>query len=227
MDQITSRIIEILITLPVILISLSVHELCHGFAAYKLGDPTAKGMGRLSMNPLRHIDPIGFIALLFFRVGWAKPVMIDPRYFKNPKRDMAICSLAGPISNFLLAFIFSFIYVFLVRIGLSLGLLYVAKTSYFEVLCMMAMYMVTINLGLGVFNLIPIPPLDGSKILYAFLPSRIVFKILPYERYIQLVMLLLLWTGFLSGPIHIAVSFFYELFMKIAQGAILSWPMIS
>lgn len=221
MGQLATRLIEILITLPVILISLSVHELCHGFAAYKLGDPTAKSMGRLSLNPLHHIDPIGFITLLFFRVGWAKPVVIDSRFFKNPKRDVAICSLAGPLSNFLLAFLFSFVYVFLVRIGLSLGLMSTASITYFEVLCMMAMYMVTINLGLGVFNLIPIPPLDGSKILYAFLPSRIIYKIMPYEKYIQLALILLLLTGFLSGPIHSVVSLIYNLFMKIAQGAIL------
>lgn len=223
MEQITQRIIEILITLPVILISLSVHELCHGYAAYKLGDPTAKSMGRLSLNPLRHIDPFGFVALLLFRVGWAKPVMIDPRYFRKPKRDMAICSLAGPLSNFVLAFLSSFVYVFLVNFGYTHNLSFQSAGTYFGVLCMMAGYMVTINLGLGVFNLIPVPPLDGSKILYAFLPARIIYKIYPYEKYIQLVLLVLLWTGFLSVPIHTAVSFFYESFIKIAEVAILSW----
>lgn len=223
MGQITQRIIEILITLPVILISLSVHELCHGYAAYKLGDPTAKSMGRLSLNPLRHIDPFGFIALLLFRVGWAKPVVINARYFKKPKRDMAICSLAGPLSNFILAFLFSFVFAFLERLGVTFSLMFHTPATYFGVLCIMAEYMVTINLGLCVFNLIPVPPLDGSKILYAFLPARIIYKILPYEKYFQLVLLLLLYTGFLSTPIHTVVSFFYELFIKIAEVAILSW----
>ena len=227
MEHITQRIIEILITLPVILISLSVHELCHGYAAYKLGDPTAKAMGRLSLNPLRHIDPFGFIALLLFRVGWAKPVVIDSRYFKKPKRDMAICSLAGPLSNFLLAFLFSFLYVFLVFFGYTNQISFQTPSTYFGVLCMMAGYMVTINLGFGVFNLIPVPPLDGSKILYAFLPNRIIYKFLPYEKYFQLVLLLLLWTGLLSGPIHTVVSYFYESFINIAEVAILSWQTIS
>lgn len=223
MEQITQRIIEILITLPVILISLSVHELCHGFAAYKLGDPTAKSMGRLSLNPLKHIDPFGFIVLLLFRVGWAKPVIINARYFKKPKRDMAICSLAGPLSNFVLAFLFAFVLVFLERLGIAFSLVFQTPATYFGVLCMMAKFMVTINLGLCVFNLIPIPPLDGSKILYAFLPGRIIIKILPYEKYFQLALLLLLYTGFLSTPIHSVVSTFYHLFIKIAEVAILSW----
>jgi Zn-dependent protease len=215
------RLIEILITLPVILISLSVHELCHGYAAYRLGDPTAKTMGRLSMNPLKHIDPFGFIALIFFKIGWAKPVMVDSRYFKKPKRDMAITALAGPVSNFLLAFLSSFLYVFLLKIGIRFGLLTGESVSPFQVLCLMAQFFVTINLGLGVFNLIPIPPLDGSKILYAFLPYRIIYKIAPYEKYIQLVLLLLLWFGFLSAPIQNVVSFFFHLFISIAKGVIL------
>ena len=169
MNQIALRLFEMLITLPVILISLSVHELCHGYAAYRLGDPTAKSMGRLSMNPLKHIDPIGFFALLFFRVGWAKPVMVDARFFKKPKRDMALVSLAGPLSNFLLAFISSFLFVFLLKMGTALGLLGTGSTmTPFGVLCSMAMYMVSINLGLFVFNLIPIPPLDGSKFCTRF-----------------------------------------------------------
>lgn len=221
MEQILSRISDFLITLPVILIALSVHELCHGYAAYRLGDPTAKQMGRLSMNPLHHIDPIGFLCLLFFKVGWAKPVSVDSRYFKNPKRDMAICALAGPVSNFLLAFVFSFGYVFMLKVGITNGYFLRETTGAFQVLYQMVGYMVSINLGLGVFNLIPIPPLDGSKILYAFLPDRILYRILPYERYIQLVMFLLLWVGFLSGPINTVVSFFFQLFMNIAGGVIL------
>ncbi len=221
MDNFIFRVIEILITLPVILISLSVHELCHGFAAYRLGDPTAKAMGRLSMNPLKHIDPFGFIALIFFKVGWAKPVMVDARFFKNPKRDMAITALAGPVSNFLLAFLSSFLYVLLVKIGVQFGFVSGTSVTPFQVLCMMAQLFVTINLGLGVFNLIPIPPLDGSKILYAFLPYRIIYKIAPYEKYIQLVLILLLWFGFLSVPIQNVVSVFYNLFITVARGVIL------
>lgn len=224
MENVISRLIEILITLPVILISLSVHELCHGYAAYRLGDPTAKAMGRLSLNPLRHIDPFGFLALLLFRVGWAKPVSVDARYFRKPKRDMAITALAGPLSNFLLAFVSSFVFVFLLKIGTHFGLLSHGDTmTPYSVLCTMASFMISINLGLGVFNLIPIPPLDGSKILYAFLPYQVIIKIAPYEKYFHLILILALWLRVLSLPINAIVSFFFRLFLNIAQGVLLLW----
>lgn len=219
MEALTSRLIEILITLPAILISLSVHELAHGFAAYKLGDPTAKFMGRLSLNPLRHIDPLGFLCMMFFRVGWAKPVNVDARFFKKPKRDMAICALAGPMSNFALAFIFSFITVGVYYFGITTGLYFTSVV--FDVVFQMIACMVYLNLGLGVFNLIPIPPLDGSKILYRFLPDRILWKVLPYEKYAQFVLFLLLFLDVLSIPIQSIVNSIGELFITIAQGVIL------
>lgn len=221
MQQITSHLLQILLSLPAILLSLSVHEMCHGYAAFKLGDPTAKYDGRLSLNPLRHIDPIGFLALLFFRVGWAKPVMVDSRYFKNPKRDMAICSLAGPLSNFIMAFLSTLAYVLFLKICISIGSEAFLTGAVFAVISTMMEIMITINLGLGVFNLIPIPPLDGSKILYAFLPNRVLYKIIPYERYFQIALLLLLWTDVLSVPISRFVGFFYQLFFNFAQGVLL------
>ncbi|MBR2615866.1 MAG: site-2 protease family protein [Clostridia bacterium] len=215
MDQILSRIYDVLLSLPVVLIALSVHELMHGYAAYRLGDPTAKFLGRLSLNPLRHIDPFGFICLLLFRVGWAKPVSVNPRFFKNPKRDMAITALAGPLSNFLLAFLASFLYVFLWKAGFQYGW---NSLFFYSSVLDMAIMMVTINLGLGVFNLIPIPPLDGSKILYAFLPQRVILKIAPYEPYMQFGLLFLLALGILSTPINAVVSFLYSTFMNLAVG---------
>lgn len=221
MENIISRLLQILLTLPAILLSLSVHELCHGYAAHYLGDPTPKAYGRLSLNPLKHIDPFGFIALLLFRVGWAKPVMVNSRYFKNPKRDMALTALAGPLSNFLLAFLFSFISVFLDRIGISLSLFSSDSISPYYVFCLIVYFMVPINLGLGIFNLIPIPPLDGSKILYAFLPNHVIYKILPYENYIRLGLIILLWLGFLGTPLAQAVNFLENLFMNLAKGVIL------
>ncbi len=220
MENIVTRLLQVLLTLPAILLSLSVHELCHGYAAHLLGDPTPKAYGRLSMNPLKHIDPFGFIALLLFRVGWAKPVMVDSRYFKKPKRDMAITALAGPISNLLLAFIFSFLSVFVERIGIGLGLFSGGITPFY-VFYLIVYFMIPINLGLFVFNLIPIPPLDGSKILYAFLPNRIIFKILPYENYIRLILIILLWFGFLGTPIAAAANMIENLFMNLARGVIL------
>jgi len=217
-ESVINWLLDFLITLPVILLSLSVHEFMHGFAAYRLGDSTAKYMGRLSLNPLRHIDPLGFVALIFFHVGWAKPVSVNARAFKNPKRDMAITALAGPVSNFVLAFLFSFVSVFLYRLGLTLGWFAGNEISPFYVLWLMTRYMVIINLGLGIFNLIPIPPLDGSKILYAFLPYRVIVKIVPYEKYLQFAMLLLLWIGALSVPIQRGVTFFLNLFTDLAMG---------
>lgn len=221
MQRIIAHVLQILLSLPAILISLSVHEMCHGYAAYKLGDPTAKCDGRLSLNPLHHIDPIGFLALLFFRVGWAKPVRVDSRYFKNPKRDMAICSLAGPLSNFLLAFVSTFLYVLFLKTDLLIGSQAFHSETSFWVICVMFEIMISINLGLCIFNLIPLPPLDGSKILYAFLPNRILYKIYPYERYFQLALLVLLFTNILSVPMARFVDFFYQLFFNFAQGVFL------
>lgn len=220
MDSIISRILDILITLPVILIALSVHEMMHGYAAYRLGDPTAKYQGRLSMNPLRHIDPIGFLCLVLLRFGWAKPVSVDARFFKKPKRDMAITALAGPLSNFALAFLSSFLYVFFVKIGLRFSLFSGSSVGPYDVFLLMMGYMVSINLGLGVFNLIPLPPLDGSKVLYAFLPYRILYKIAPYERYLHFALILLLALGVFSPIIGGVVSFFVNLFFNIASYAI-------
>ncbi len=221
MEKIVSWLLDFLMTLPVILISLSVHEWMHGFAADRLGDPTARQMGRLSLNPLHHIDPIGFLFLIFFHFGWAKPVMVDSRYFKKPKRDMALTALAGPLSNFLLAFLSSFLYVLIYKVALQFVFVTSFSASVVRTVMTMAGYMVTINLGLGVFNLVPIPPLDGSKVLYSFLPYQVIVKIMPYERYLHLGLILLLAVGVLSVPINSAVSFFYRLFIGIAQEVLL------
>ena len=229
METVVRYLLDFLFTLPVILVSLSVHELSHGLISDKLGDPTARNMGRLTLNPIKHIDPFGFIALLFFHVGWAKPVMVDTRYFKKPKRDMALTALAGPVSNFILAVLFSFIFVGLVRfvpdnnyssvIAYLNGLASLSGgVSVGAVITVLAYYFMVINIGLGVFNLIPIPPLDGSKILYAFLPDRVLMRILPYERYIQIVLFVLVWLGVLSTPIHYLTSAVYSFLIRIATG---------
>lgn len=211
-------LLSLLISLPAILIALSLHELSHGYAAYRLGDPSAKFAGRLSLNPLRHLDPIGFLCLIFFRFGWAKPVQVDARFFKNPKRDMAITALAGPLSNFVLAFLSSFLYV---AMCLPVYRYAWAMTEPYLILCYIVEALIYINLGLGVFNLIPIPPLDGSKILYSFLPNRIIFRLIPYEKYIQFVLIILLYLGFLSRPMGIAVDWISDLFLTLAKGVIL------
>lgn len=177
----------LLYMLPILVITLTVHELCHGLAAYALGDTTAKEQGRLSLNPLKHIDLIGFIALLTFGFGWAKPVGVDLRNLSKPKRDFALVAVAGPFSNFLLAFIFALVIAILDYSSL------LGEKSW-EILS----YAVSINLGLGVFNMLPIPPLDGSRLLAAFLPDKLYTRYLQFGRYGMMLVLALVAFGGLS-----------------------------
>lgn len=188
---------------------LPIHEFAHGFVAYKLGDQTAKYQGRLTLNPLAHTDPMGALMLIFVGFGYAKPVPVNVRSFKANKRKqyLALVSAAGPLSNFIMAFVFTFLYV-VSDLFLPDGTLSTALTLFFY-------YGSSINIGLGVFNLLPIPPLDGSKILAAFLPNRIYFKLLQYERYITLVVFALLFFGVLSTPINLLASFIQNLIFTI------------
>ena len=193
-----NRIAQYLITIPAVLLVIMLHELAHGFAAYKLGDPTAKRMGRLSLNPLRHLDPIGAVCMVLFHFGWAKPVPVDTRYFRNPKRDMAITALAGPLCNLICAFLAVPLYMLISKAYISSAISH--GTEHFGVrMLLMVFYLFyyfhAINLGLCLFNLIPLPPLDGSRILFAFLPTRYYFSIMRYERMIAFLLMLFLLTG--------------------------------
>ncbi len=186
-------IVGILIRAVAVLLAISVHEMCHGYAAYFLGDKTAKAMGRLSLNPLRHLDPVGALCLMFFGFGWAKPVMVNPRYFKNPKRGMILTSLAGPVSNFILAFLGLVIFKILDMTHVFY------MDSYLVVLAVLFLCSVIwLNIGLGVFNLIPIPPLDGSKIFLPLLPPRLFYDIMRYEHLGWIVLLVALGLGVLD-----------------------------
>ncbi|MBE6719988.1 MAG: site-2 protease family protein [Ruminococcaceae bacterium] len=177
----------------VVFICSPVHELSHAFIAYKLGDRTAKREGRLTFNPIKHIDPIGMIMILLFGIGYAKPVPVDMRHFKNPKRDMALVAFAGPVSNILMAFVSCFALYATAYFGGDNKVTYL-----FLLFFTFSMY---INITLGVFNLLPIPPLDGSKILAAVLPNKVYYKYMMYERYVMIALMLLLFTGALSGVI--------------------------
>lgn len=186
-------LVGLLVSAVAALFCITFHELSHGFVAYRLGDPTAKNAGRLTFNPIRHIDPVGLLMMLVAKVGWAKPVPVDMRYFKHPKRDMAITALAGPLSNFLLAFlalaVSSLIYHF-TRLG----------NAALVVLCFLS-NLAVLSTGLGIFNLIPISPLDGSKVLFAFLPDKAYLTILRYERYVMILVIVLTMAGTFQGPL--------------------------
>lgn len=166
-----------------VFLCLTVHETCYGLTAYALGDPTAKRQHRLSFNPLRHIDWLGFASMLIVGFGWAKPVPVDMRYFKKPKQGMALTALAGPASNFLMAVLFL----------VPMGWIYwnAQATPFMLWLYNFLANVVILNIGLGLFNLLPIPPLDGSKVLFALLPDRLYWKLMRYERYGMLVLLVL------------------------------------
>lgn len=193
-------LIRLLVSIPGMLLCLSVHEASHGFAAYALGDPTAKNAGRLNIDPIRHLDPIGTICLLFFHVGWAKPVPVNPHYFKHPRRDMALVSLAGPLSNFMLALVALFLY----------HPLRMSSSNVVAAIALMLYMAAVMSIGLGVFNLIPVPPLDGSKILFSFLPYQIEQKIAQYQQFIQFGLFALLFIGVLDVPMNAAINVIYR-----------------
>ncbi len=197
-------LIIFLLTIPTVLISLSCHEYAHGYVAYKLGDPTAKAFGRLTLNPIKHFHPVGMLAMLLVGIGWANPVPIDPRYFKNPKKGMAISAAAGPVMNLILAFIGLIFYCAVVAVLQALKI-YEVSLPIFAALMFFNNF-AYMNVYLAVFNLLPVPPFDGSRILFAFLPDRQYFAVMKYERIIMMVVLLLLLTDVLTLPFDYATE---------------------
>lgn len=188
------------------LLSITFHETCHGLVANWLGDPTAKNAGRLTLNPLKHVDLVGLAMLVIFRFGWAKPVPVDARNFRHPKRDMVLTALAGPLSNLVLALV-ALLAEWILRL---LFLLYSAPEAFWY-LPLLLEYVAVISIGLAVFNIIPISPLDGSKVLLAFLPTRIYMKWMRYEQYGMFVLMALLLLGILDGPLQALRDVVYTL----------------
>ena len=196
---------DLLLRLCGVFICLTVHETCHGLAAYALGDPTAKRQHRLSLNPLRHIDWFGLAMMVVAGFGWAKPVPVNPNYFKNPKRGMAVTALAGPVSNFLLSLI----------LLLSLSLVWGHRRSYITEFEMFLLETAILSIGLGVFNLIPIPPLDGSKVLFSVLPDRAYRFVLRYERIGMLLLWALVFAGVGGSVMDRVIYFVFDLFCRV------------
>lgn len=195
--DIRSAFITLALSLPAIVLCLSIHESAHGGAAYLLGDRTARDSGRVTLSPLAHIDPMGFVCLLLFGFGWARPVPVNIANFKNRRWGMALTALAGPISNFITAFAAYSLY-FVVRMNGSSAFMW----SLAQFLAIVA----SMSVGLGVFNLIPVHPLDGSRVVDAFLPFSWSLKLQKYQNIILLVFILALWRGWLDGIMNLVQS---------------------
>lgn len=193
--------------LAAVLLCLTVHESCHGLAAYALGDPTARREHRLSLNPLRHIDWFGLLMMFVAGFGWAKPVPVNPNYFKKPKQGMALTALAGPVSNFLLALLT----LLAARIFCDVAAYSEANQRILDFLLMVAL----LSIGLGLFNLLPIPPLDGSKVLFAVLPDGAYNQLMHYERYGMLLLFALVFFDVGSRAFSAAIEWVFELFCRI------------
>lgn len=204
-----------------LLTALPFHEFAHAWTANKLGDPTARYQGRLTLNPLKHLDPIGSILMIVCGIGWARPVPINPYNFQNPKVGMAISSLAGPVSNLLLA------YISMIGYKLSSIASYYAPGVFTSNLMYIFATLISVNIGLAVFNIIPVPPLDGSRILNLVLPERMYFQVMRYERVIMVILMVVVYFGFLNRPLSICRSVAFDLLDFLTGWIDMLWRLIA
>lgn len=194
----------------VVFCTLPIHEFAHAWVATKLGDQTPRLQGRLTVNPMAHISPIGALMILLVGFGYAKPVGVNPRNFKDPKKGMALVAIAGPISNLIMGFIAEFFAVLCVRLSNGSD-----NATMLSAVYLFFWFAASVNVQLAVFNLLPIPPLDGSRILQLLIPSKYYFKVMQYERYIVLVVFALLFTGILTVPLSFLSGLIMGLYQKL------------
>ncbi len=204
-----SILTDALLSAVPVLICITLHECAHGYVALRLGDTTARDMGRLSLNPIKHFDIMGFVMMAFAGFGWAKPVPIDMRRFKNPKRGMAVTALAGPCANVLITVLCLFLYGLLWQFSLK------GRVGYYLVTGILRT--ASISLSFAVFNIIPIPPLDGSKVLYSFLSEQSYYKLMRYERYGMILLFVLVLSGALDSTLGRAVSWAFDKLWVVAE----------
>lgn len=206
----------IIASLLAVIAAMSIHEMAHALVSWLLGDPTARYRGRLSLNPLAHIDWAGLLCLFLFGFGWAKPVPVDPRHYRNEKAGMVWTSFAGPVANVLLAFVCMLLYY-----GLGMLAPQFALTNGFgQFLMQLLSYTVTMNVGFAVFNLIPVPPLDGAKVFWAFLPDDQYYRFMQPQPWVQLVLLVVIFSGILNTPLYLMRS---SLTSWLASAAVWFW----
>lgn len=199
---------DILLRVAAVFLCLTIHETCHGLAAYALGDPTAKRAHRLSLNPLRHIDWLGLLMMVVAGFGWAKPVPVNPNYFKKPKQGMAVTALAGPVSNLLLA-------ILLLLIARGVYIRAALTGSFSATWFAFLLDTASLSVGLGLFNLVPIPPLDGSKVLAVLLPDRAYDWLMHYERFGMLVLVMVISVGIGSNALDNAIRWTFTMLCKL------------
>ncbi len=203
-------LIMFLSSLAVVFFTLPIHEWAHGFVSTRLGDPTPRYQGRLTLNPMAHIDLMGTLGILLFGIGWAKPVQVNARYYKNPKWGMALVAFAGPLSNIILAFA-------LLLIGNLLVFTPLSELTITWYVCDFLYYIALINISLAVFNLIPVPPFDGSRILFVVLPQKYYFQIMRYERYIFIALFAIIYSGILDKPLDFLTSRLFNMVTNLAS----------
>ena len=199
---------DILLRVTAVFLCLTIHETCHGLAAYALGDPTAKRAHRLSLNPLRHIDWLGLLMMVVAGFGWAKPVPVNPNYFKKPKQGMAVTALAGPVSNLLLA-------ILLLLIARGVYIRAALTGSFSATWFAFLLDTASLSVGLGLFNLVPIPPLDGSKVLAVLLPDRAYDWLMHYERFGMLVLVMVISVGIGSNALDNAIRWTFTMLCRL------------